>query len=266
MTFDKVRLRFRKENELRFLSHHDLMRCFERLLRRSGLPYRSSQGFHPLPRISIVQPLALGMIGTREVMELELTHFLPPDEILQRLQRHSPSGLTFSQITPIAPNLSAVPIRHQYQVELRIPSPILAEKVQQLDLQDKIWVERLHPKPKSINVRPFIQNLAITANDLAFSLWITTKGTARADEILSLLQDDLNGADLFGLITRTDLILLDELSNTDRLSLPDLSKEPEQIFHPGEKTPRKHLHRTKETIPTSDPDWGTASPNWPRVE
>ena len=48
---DKIRIRFRKGGDLRLLSHHDLMRSFERMLRRAALPLRNSQGFHPKPRL-----------------------------------------------------------------------------------------------------------------------------------------------------------------------------------------------------------------------
>src|ERR1700756_418971 len=51
MVKDKVRIRFRKDGDLRFVSHHDLMRSFERMLRRAGLPFRSTSGFNPKPRL-----------------------------------------------------------------------------------------------------------------------------------------------------------------------------------------------------------------------
>ena len=53
-------------------AHRDLMRCFERLLRRAGVTLRMSQGFHPKPRMTFPSALAVGIEGTDEVMELEL--------------------------------------------------------------------------------------------------------------------------------------------------------------------------------------------------
>ena len=50
MAGDKIRFRFHKADELRLLSHHDLMRCTERMLRRAELPFKSTAGFHPMPR------------------------------------------------------------------------------------------------------------------------------------------------------------------------------------------------------------------------
>ena len=64
----KFRIRFRKSGELRWLSHHDLMDCVERMLRRAALPYRSTQGFHPKPRMVFALSLALGIVGCAEVL------------------------------------------------------------------------------------------------------------------------------------------------------------------------------------------------------
>src|SRR5438270_5642800 len=72
MAFDKVRIRFRKDGDLRLVSHHDLMRCFERMLRRAALPMRNTSGFHPKPRLVFALSLPLGVIGRDEVAELEL--------------------------------------------------------------------------------------------------------------------------------------------------------------------------------------------------
>src|SRR5262245_30862643 len=74
---DKVRLRFRKTGPLRLLSHHDLLRCFERLLRRAGLPVHRTHGFHPHPRLVFALSLPLGVVGCEEVAELELDEILP---------------------------------------------------------------------------------------------------------------------------------------------------------------------------------------------
>ena len=72
MVRDKVRIRFRKCGTLRLVSHHDLMRCFERMLRRAALPYHSTEGFNPKPRLIFALSLGLGIIGCQEVAELEL--------------------------------------------------------------------------------------------------------------------------------------------------------------------------------------------------
>src|SRR5579863_6449798 len=89
----KYRLRFRKVDSLRLVSHHDLMHVFERMLRRAGLPLCTTQGFHPQPRMIFAQSLALGVAGNNEVLELELKESFPPAEVHDRLARQAPPGI-----------------------------------------------------------------------------------------------------------------------------------------------------------------------------
>lgn len=72
MVRDKVRIRFSKTGELRWISHHDLMRTFERMLRRAAIPFHSTAGFNPKPRLVFAMPLPLGVIGLQEVADPEL--------------------------------------------------------------------------------------------------------------------------------------------------------------------------------------------------
>src|SRR5712692_3812517 len=90
---DKVRIRFCKGDDLRLLSHHDLMRAFQRMLRRAALPVRQSKGFHPQPRLVFALSLPLGVVGCEEVVELELDEVLPLDDLRDRLVRQAPPGL-----------------------------------------------------------------------------------------------------------------------------------------------------------------------------
>src|SRR5262245_1778906 len=77
----RVRVRFRKEGDLRFLGHHDLMNCFERMFRRAQLTLLTTRGFNPHPRMTFALSLALGIVGKREVVEVDLADPLSADEI-----------------------------------------------------------------------------------------------------------------------------------------------------------------------------------------
>src|SRR6185295_14793289 len=104
MIGDKFRIRFRKSGDLRFLSHHDLMRSFERMLRRADLPFRSTSGFHPHPRVVFALSLPLGVVGLDEVVEVELNQELPAEDVLARLQLQAPAGLEFISARRIPTN------------------------------------------------------------------------------------------------------------------------------------------------------------------
>lgn len=207
----KYRLRFRKDGELRLVSHHDLMHCFERMLRRAALPFAVTEGFHPMPRVVFAQSLALGVVGLAEVVELELTEPLAAHDILERLVRQAPPGLTFLSIKALEARAAARVRRACYQVQLPAGAEAgVRERCQELLTQDRLWVHRARPKPRRFNVRPLLSELSAANDMLTLWLWVTPNGGARPEELMhllglkSLLDDGC-------LIERTTLELEDEV-------------------------------------------------------
>jgi radical SAM-linked protein len=188
MVCDKVRIRFRKDGDLRWISHHDLMRCFDRLLRRAQIPFQVTAGFNPKPRLIFALALPLGVIGCEELADLELDQELPTEELQSRLAAASPPGLSILSVERISTKASA-------QVQrLRYWTPIpgreiqgLAERIQALLAASNCWVERQRPRPRRIDLRPYIHDLRLAGDILEIDLVVTPNGTARPQEILELL-------------------------------------------------------------------------------
>src|SRR6185295_4770223 len=101
MIGDKLRIRFTKTGTLRLLSHHDLMRCTERMLRRADLPFKSTAGFHPGPRVVFALSLPLGAEGLDEVVEIEFTRELEVEDVLARLNAQAPEGLQLLRVAVV---------------------------------------------------------------------------------------------------------------------------------------------------------------------
>jgi radical SAM-linked protein len=219
MLGDKIRIRFSKSGTLRLLSHHDLMRTFERMLRRANLPFKSTAGFHPGPRIVFALSLPLGIEGREEVVEIEFIRPQDSVEVLENLRVHAPVGLEFLRATVVAMNATALPRRTVY----RMPVPLdraatVADRGRELMAEPKVWVERIRPSLKRLNIRPYLRGLTVQpgagGRELELDLWVTQTGSARADELLELLDiADLpeNGA----VIARTTLEIRDEVETPD---------------------------------------------------
>src|SRR3954467_14325222 len=111
---DKLRFRFAKTGTLRLLSHHDLMRCLERMLRRAALPFKSTAGFHPGPRVVFAQSLPLGVLGLDEVVEIEFTQPVDENDTLVAFRSQAPSGLIFTRVSVVPMKATAVPRRIVY--------------------------------------------------------------------------------------------------------------------------------------------------------
>jgi radical SAM-linked protein len=220
MVFEKVRIRFRKDGDLRLVSHHDLMRTFERMLRRAALPVRSSSGFHPKPRLVFALSLPLGVVGKDEVAELELTETIDPAEIHERLSRHAPSGLEILTIHRIDPKAGAQVCRAGYRIALPAGRAAgLPERIAALLAAKECWVERSRPRQRRYNLRPYLDQLRLEPDALEMDLWVTPTGAARAEEVLQLLglDDVLTSGSI---LERIRLELQDETSTLDPVPVP----------------------------------------------
>jgi radical SAM-linked protein len=181
-------MRFRKDGALRFVSHHDLMRCFERMLRRAELPFHSTQGYNPKPRLVFALSLALGVVGRCEVVELELDEELPTNEIHDRLSQQAPEGLTILEVRRVAPQAKARVRRVCYE----IPLPFnlrggLRERLDALLGAPQCWVERQRPEPRRVDIRPYFRGFHLHSDALELDLWVTPNGSARPNEIVTIL-------------------------------------------------------------------------------
>lgn len=89
----RIRLRYQKSGDMRFVGHLDLVNLFRRAARRAALPLHYSVGFHPQPSLSFGPPLPLGFLGWAEWMDLGLDSWLDPREIVPALNAKLPAGL-----------------------------------------------------------------------------------------------------------------------------------------------------------------------------
>jgi radical SAM-linked protein len=210
MVRDKVRIRFRKGGDLRLVSHHDLMRCFERMLRRAALPFHSTSGFNPKPRLVFALSLALGIVGAEEVAELELDDEVPPDEVCRRLREQAPAGLDILRVERIGVRAHAQVRRACYRVAVpEARTAELAGRCAAVLAGSHSPVQRTRPEPRLVDVRPYIRGLNVGRDTLEMDLWVTPTGAARPDEVLGLLGlGDL--VDAGAVIERTTLELHDE--------------------------------------------------------
>jgi radical SAM-linked protein len=217
MAFDKVRLRFRKAGDIRLVSHLDLMRSFERMLRRAQLPFRRTEGFHPSPRLVLSQSLSLGAIGHAEVAELELTQEIDPTEVLDRLRAQAPPGIEFLSAVRIPLKTTGRPRRAVYRIVADAVPTNLAERCDNFLASAEVWAERERPRPRQINIRPYVDSLTVGDAALVASIWITPEGSARADEVAAAIGlSDLHP------IERIKLELLDEVSPDEAARMPTI--------------------------------------------
>ncbi len=89
----KLRIRYAKRGRLRFTSHRDFGRAFERAVRRAGTPIGFSSGFSPHPKISYANASPTGAATEAEYLEIGLTRVCDPDEVKAALDEALPAGI-----------------------------------------------------------------------------------------------------------------------------------------------------------------------------
>jgi radical SAM-linked protein len=184
----RVRIRFRKEGDLRLISHRDLVRTWERLLRRAGLQLGMSLGFHPKPRMNFLSALGLGIAGRNEVLELELAETPIVDDIRARLEPCLPPGLAIESIEVLAAEQKKTRVRNLV-FELPVPpgqAAVVQERIDRLMASDAHWVARGDGSPP-VDIRPGLAALAIRDDTLHMSLSFSQEGGTRPRAVLEEL-------------------------------------------------------------------------------
>ena len=89
----RIRIKYRKGEEVKFISHRDLMRAMQRAIRRAELPVIYSQGFNPHMKISWGNALKVGQTSDNEFAEIQVEGYVKPREVMERLNQKLPKGL-----------------------------------------------------------------------------------------------------------------------------------------------------------------------------
>jgi radical SAM-linked protein len=97
----RLRVTFGKTGDLSLVSHLDLLRVFDRAIRRSQIPIAYNGGFHPSPRIAIANALTLGATGDGEIVEFELTQTMDLAEFQTKLTAVLPPELPLHQVESV---------------------------------------------------------------------------------------------------------------------------------------------------------------------
>ena len=107
-TVCRVRIRFAKRGRLRFSSHRDVARAFERAVRRAALPVAHSHGFSPHPRLSWVGAAPTGTASEAEYLEIGLTKWVEPAGVVAALDAALPVGLDVLDAVESTPGTPAL--------------------------------------------------------------------------------------------------------------------------------------------------------------
>lgn len=156
---ERLRIRFEKNEHMRYIGHLDLFKAWERTFRRAHLPLAYSQGFHPQPRLHLASALPLGFTSQCEVLDVWLEDELPIEEVGTALEETMPPGIKIGAIQLVdlrQPSLQTRVISADYEITLLEPVPHLDQDLRALREADSLPRQR---RGKAYDLRPLIEAL-----------------------------------------------------------------------------------------------------------
>ncbi len=187
----RVRLKWSKSEEVRFTSHLDVGRTFERAIRRSGIPIAYTEGFHPHQKVAFGPPLPLGFISAAEYLDVQLNS--PYTSLfLFRLNRALPPGFRFLEGKPIlgkSDSLSSFINLATYEVVLDLRPDQAGRTIEGVMAKKDLLVKRTSKEEiRSVDIRRHILKLEFEPREegvlLKMHLELGVEGYARPEEIL----------------------------------------------------------------------------------
>jgi radical SAM-linked protein len=161
----RLRVRFAKRGRLRFVSHRDFQRAFERALRRAEVPIAYSQGYTPHPKISYAGAAPTGAASEAEYLEMALTQSCAPDAVRVGLDAALPPGLDVLEVVEAAPGSLADRLHASvWQVRLPgVPVDRAEDAVRALLAEPVVEVERLTKNGvRTLDARAAVLTVAVS--------------------------------------------------------------------------------------------------------
>lgn len=219
-------LKFTKEENIKFISHLDVLKTIQKNIRRAELPIEYSKGFNPHMSTSIAQPLSVGVYSSGEYMDIVLEEEMDEKEIVDRLNKTAPSGIKYISALAIpyvegqkkVPQAMAMIDAARYTIKIKYSDVSNLENEMNELLARPEWntIKKSKKGEKEVNLKNFIKELNFWIKDevLVLNALISTGSREHlsADLLVKYIQENTSNAlvDSFVAIKREEMYFYKE--------------------------------------------------------
>ena len=203
-------IKYTKESEIKFIAHLDLMRTIQKVVRRAQLPVKYSKGFNPHMALSIAQPLSVGVYSSGEYMDLILTEEVDEQEIIDRLNEKTASGIKFLTATRIVdvenqkklPQAMALIDDCRYIIKVQYNDSANLEEELKTLLEEKEWntIKKSKKGEREVDIKALVYDFKfwIKDNELVINTLIQSGSREHlsADLLVNYIKEKTTGANL----------------------------------------------------------------------
>lgn len=250
----RVRLIYEKGEPVKFISHQDEFRMWERTFRRADLPLLYKRGFNPQPHMQFASPLGVGITGRAEPLDLTLSPPVPLDELAAAIRAKLPPGVKLHDLAEVplkSPALQSQLIGADYTIIIYAA----ADEVSAADLQacidrflgaTTIWRTRQRKGAEyRYNLRPLVLELQYQEYDaqneehhIFLRVQQRAGATGRPDEVV-----DAMGLDDFARTLRRDRLYIESREEDVRVFAAYPVVTQDQVSDPD--APAQHKRRRR---------------------
>lgn len=209
-----VRIYFKKQGRMKFVSHLDMTRVMSRLIKKSGIPVWYTEGFNKHIYMNFALPLSLGFEGLYEIMDIRLNDDdYKYEEVLSRMQAVCPEGI---EITAVAE-----PIKHtkeigfaEHTLDFDEISDVMKEKLLEFFSRDSVLCEKKGKKGriKEIDIVPKIRESRVEDNRIILILAAGSEDNLNPTLVMDVFFESYGLSPLFYTVTRNKIY--DKQGNT----------------------------------------------------
>jgi radical SAM-linked protein len=194
----RLRIKFSRGPEIKFISHLDIVRLWQRAFNRAGIEIAYSTGFTPHPRIALAAPLPLGVTSEAEWMDIFCVKGVAPHFFVSAVNQQLPPGMKVEKVYPIAPDLPSLQAQisqAEYRVEVNTekgPSDIKTSLAALLALDHLPWEHQRDTGPHKYDLRPLVDDLWVIEwkpplGIIGMRLQCNNSGSGRPEQVAAAL-------------------------------------------------------------------------------
>lgn len=170
----KVRIKFSKTGALKYIGHLDVMRYFQKLIRRANIPIAYSEGFSPHQIMSFAMPLGIGDESIAEYVDIELCESISTSEAIEKLNKANvpeiqiisfkeiPDGKQYNAMSSISAAAYEVKLRD----DVTIPFDLFSEFEIMMKKDEIIVTKQTKKSETTLDIKPFIYEYRINEDSI----------------------------------------------------------------------------------------------------
>lgn len=185
----KIRIRFEKQGQMKFIGHLDMVRYFQKVMRRANVDIYYSEGFSPHQKMSFAAPLSVGVISKGEYFDIEVNSSLSSKEMIKNINAQNVEGVkvvSYKELPEGAKNAMSIVAGADYFVYTDL---FTEEQVNDFYAQDEINIlKKTKKSEKIVDIKPMIHEMKFNEDGIFMKVSQGSAANLKPDLVMSALE------------------------------------------------------------------------------